>query len=198
MKRATELAAAQKIDGARAPLSNRPTPAILASRLSRHAPGAQRCVSRRVLYRCCFTALCTAPRCGRPPRRRDLDGSTEELRQIATAVTPSWRRPPGSQRAHGIQPCNPCRLGVERPGMLILAGDGRGLPLDYGELCGGAVSGTSGRQRCTAGSGDLTHRCCRWQPLEAREPEDRHERVHSEASRQEEQDEPHPAGSEAR
>jgi hypothetical protein len=111
-----------------------PSEPILASRPSRHAPGAQRCVSRRVLYRCCSTALSTAPRCGRPPRRSDLDGSTEELRQIATPVTPSWRRPPGSQRAHGIRPCNPCRLGVERPGMLILAGDGRSLPLDYGEL----------------------------------------------------------------
>jgi hypothetical protein len=53
-------------------------------------------------------------------------------------------------------------------------------------------------QRCAAGSGDLTHRCCRWQRLEAREPEDGHERVDREAPRQEEQDKPHPAGPEAR
>jgi hypothetical protein len=36
------------------------------------------------------------------------------------------------------------------------------------------------------------------QRLEAREPEDGHERVHREAPRQEEQDEPHPAGPETR
>jgi hypothetical protein len=46
--------------------------------------------------------------------------------------------------------------------------------------------------------GDLTHRCCRWQPLEAREPEDGHERVDREAPRQEEQDKPHAARLEAR
>jgi hypothetical protein len=49
-----------------------------------------------------------------------------------------------------------------------------------------------------AGSGDLTRRCCRWQPLEAREAEDGHERVDREAPRQEEQDKPHPARLEAR
>ena len=53
-------------------------------------------------------------------------------------------------------------------------------------------------QLCAAGSGDQTHRCCRWQPLEAREPDDGHERVDREAPRQEEQDKPHPARPEAR
>jgi hypothetical protein len=32
------------------------------------------------------------------------------------------------------QPSNPPRLGADRHGMLIAAGDGRGLPMDYDEL----------------------------------------------------------------
>ena len=67
--------------------------------------------------------------------RRNLDESIEELRQIADGrndilaeaagiETGSWYARPATHIGHEL-------IGA---GMLILAGDGRGLPFDYDEL----------------------------------------------------------------
>jgi hypothetical protein len=81
--------------------------------------------------------------------------------------------------------------------IIVAAGD-RGLPMDYDELERWTRIGYERGMRSRKARDDLTHRCRRWQPLEAREPEDGHERVDREAPRQDEQDKPHPAGPEAR
>ena len=68
------------------------------------------------------------------PLCRNVDESIAELRQIADGGNDIL----AGRRDHRwflvCQPSNPPRLGADRPGMLIAAGDGRGLPMDYDEL----------------------------------------------------------------
>jgi hypothetical protein len=81
------------------------------------------------------TAPFTAPRCGTPPSVGTWTESIEELRQIADSrndilaeaagiTAGSWYASPASHVGYEL-------IGA---GMLILAGGGRGLPLDYDEL----------------------------------------------------------------
>lgn len=65
-----------------------------------------------------------------PIRRRRRSIAVTEVRQIATAVTTSWRNDILAKAA-GITAGSWYASGA---GMLILASDGRRLPLDYGEL----------------------------------------------------------------
>ena len=76
-----------------------------------------------------------APRCGTPAERRNLDESIEELRQIADGrndilaeaagiTADSWYASPATHVGYEL-------IGAA---MLILAGGGRGFPLDYDEL----------------------------------------------------------------
>jgi hypothetical protein len=76
---------------------------------------------------------CTAMRYA--AERRNLDESIEELRQIADGRNDILAEAAGITA--GFWYANPAtHIGHEliAAGMLILAGDGRGLPLDYDEL----------------------------------------------------------------
>ena len=67
--------------------------------------------------------------------RRNLDESIEELRQIADSRNDILAEAAGIEA--GSWYANPAtHVGYELigAGMLILAGDGRGLPMDYDEL----------------------------------------------------------------
>jgi hypothetical protein len=62
-----------------------------------------------------------------------------------------WPRPPGLPRALGV-PAQPYELIGAR--MLILAGGGRGLPLDYDELVHWTRIEWSEVAQCNAGNGE--------------------------------------------
>jgi hypothetical protein len=81
------------------------------------------------------TALFTAPRCATPRSAATSTKSIEELRQIANGrndilaeaagiTAGSWYASPATHVGYEL-------IGA---GMLILAGGGRGLPMDYDEL----------------------------------------------------------------
>ena len=87
--------------------------------------------------------------------RRNLDESIEELRQIADGrndllaeaagiTAGSWYASPATHVGYEL-------IGA---GMLILAGGGRGLPLDYGELERWSRVGYERGMRARHGSGD--------------------------------------------
>jgi hypothetical protein len=82
----------------------------------------------------CSTAFSTAPQCDTPPSG-NLDEAIEELRQIADGrndilaeaagiTAGSWYASPATHVGNEL-------IGAR---MLIVAGDGRGLPMDYDEL----------------------------------------------------------------
>jgi hypothetical protein len=82
-----------------------------------------------------YTAHYMGRRCGTPPNAATLDESIEELRQIADGrndilaeaagiTAGSWYAWPSTHIGHELVAA----------GMLIMAGNGRGLPFDYDEL----------------------------------------------------------------
>ena len=62
-----------------------------------------------------------------------MTNRSKSCSQIADGRNDIWPRPPGSPQARGT-PVTPAIWGKSRAGMLILAGGGRGLPMDYDEL----------------------------------------------------------------
>jgi hypothetical protein len=80
-------------------------------------------------------APCMALRCGTPPSAATLTNPSKSCARSLTAVTTSWLRQrglrPGSWYA---SPATHVGYELIGAGMLILAGGGHGLPLDYDEL----------------------------------------------------------------
>jgi hypothetical protein len=89
--------------------------------------------------------------------RRNLDESIEELRDIADGRNDDLTQAAGiTAGSWHAWLSTPIGHGLIAAGMLILAGGGRGLPLDYDDSSAGRALATSGDRDHARASGEIS------------------------------------------